>query len=126
MFEGSLVESRGLVASGTQRWTALGSLTLQCAVAGLLIAFPMIRPESLSVTPGVPQLTIPLPVKPPVPVVREAATATSSAMNVPATAVQQTEATQRFVFHRLGVGNDGPAPTFDTSLPFGPGGGGPA
>ncbi|HEX9198290.1 MAG TPA: energy transducer TonB, partial [Acidobacteriaceae bacterium] len=47
-------------------------------------------------------------------------------MNVPATAVQQTEATQRFVFHRLGVGNDGPAPTFDTSLPFGPGGGGPA
>ena len=127
MFEGSLVESRGLVASGTQRWTALGSITLQCAVAGLLIAFPMIRPESLSVTPGVPQLTIPLPVKPPVPVqpVRAEA-ATSSAMNVPATAVQQTEATQRFVFHRLGSGNEGPAPTFDTSLPFGPGGGGPA
>ena len=60
MFEGSLVESRGLVVSETQRWTALGSLTLQLALAGLLLAIPLVvlvtwgnlRPDQISFLPA--------------------------------------------------------------------------
>ena len=39
MFEGSLVESRGLVVSDTQRWTALGSLTFQWRWRGCCLRF---------------------------------------------------------------------------------------
>jgi len=65
MFVGTLVESRGLAVSGTQRWTALGSLTIQCAVAGLLLAIPLVRPEVLPLLGVAPQVELPLPVKPP-------------------------------------------------------------
>jgi periplasmic protein TonB len=85
MFEGSLVESRGLVASGTARWTALGSITLQCAVAGLLIAIPLFHPEGLPTLSDAPRLLVPLPPKPPVvPIQVEHTTASSEAMSVPA------------------------------------------
>ncbi len=60
MFEGSLVESRGLIASETQKWTALGSLTVQCAVAGLLIAIPLLRPQMLGIPAVAPPLEMPL------------------------------------------------------------------
>ena len=127
MFEGSLVESRGLVVSGTQRWTALGSLTLQCALAALLLTIPLIRPEVLPPISVAPQLTVPLPVKPQVPMVQTKMTAaSSSAMSVP-TAAPQSSATQQLVFPRPGAATDGNAPPMVTSLPFGPGGpGGPA
>jgi protein TonB len=120
MFEGSLVESRGLVVSGTQRWTALGSLTLQCAVAALLIAFPMVRPGSLPMTSNVPRLTMPMPVKPAVVPVRVDTQASSStAMSAPT--APQTEATQRFVFPHPGTATEGPAPAFDPNLRMGTG-----
>lgn len=66
MFEGSLIESRGLVGTGTERWTALGSMTVQCAVAGLLIAIPLLRPEVLPVPRIAPPLALPFLRKPPV------------------------------------------------------------
>ena len=59
MFEGSLVESRGLVASRTQRWSAAGSLMLQCAMAALLIAVPMMRPQMMAVSVASPRITVP-------------------------------------------------------------------
>jgi protein TonB len=59
MFEGSLVESRRLIASKTQKWTALGSLALQCAIAAVLIAIPVIRPEVLPIKAPPPQITVP-------------------------------------------------------------------
>jgi hypothetical protein len=120
MFEGSLVESRGLVVSGTQRWTALGSLTLQCAVAGLLIAFPMVRPGSLPITSNVPRLTMPMPVKPAVVPVR-VDTQASSSTAISAPASPETEATQRFVFHHPGIATEGNAPAFDPNLRMGTG-----
>ena len=70
MFEGSLVESRGLVVSSTQRWTALGSLTFQLAVAGLLLAIPLVRPQVLPPFMVAPHLELPMLVKPPAPVVQ--------------------------------------------------------
>lgn len=129
MFEGCLVESRGMAVSSTQRWTALGSLTFQLAVAGLLIAIPQVRPQALPTISAAPQLELPLPMKPPVPVVQtRAAGSSANTMSLPA-AAPQVAATQRFVFPRLGDLNAGPAPAFEPNLPFGmggPGGNAPA
>jgi periplasmic protein TonB len=84
MFEGSLVESQGRVITASERWTALGSMTLQCAIAGLLIAVPLMRPETLSMVRDVPKLFVPLVPKPPVQVQRvEPAASSSTAMSVP-------------------------------------------
>jgi protein TonB len=115
MFERSLVESNGLVASGTQKWTALGSLTMQCAVAGLLIAIPTLRPDVLPMISNVPRLAVPLPMKPPVvQQPRRVEASSSNAMNVPVSAPAAT-ATRLFVFPHSGDVTDGPAPSLDTS-----------
>ena len=124
MFEGSLVESRGFAVSGTQRWTALGSLTFQCALAGLLLTIPLVRPEVLTPFSVAPELTVPLPVKPPAPMVHvQTAASSSAAMSVPAAAPQQTAATQRFIYPHPGDTSDSNAPVFVSTLPMGPGGG---
>ena len=47
MFEDSLVESRGFEVSSSKRWTTLGSIGLQVAVAGVVIALPLLHPEAL-------------------------------------------------------------------------------
>ena len=122
MFEGCLVESRGMAVSSTQRWTALGSLTFQLAVAGLLIAIPLVRPQALPTFSTAPQLELPLPMRPPVPVVQtRTAGGSATTMSVPA-AAPQTATTQRLEFPRLGDLNAGPAPAFDPNLRMGPGG----
>jgi periplasmic protein TonB len=122
MFEGSLVESRGLEATGTERWTALGSLTLQCALVAVLLTIPMVRPEVLRPISLLPRLTVPVPVKPPaLPVHVQATAAASSAMSVPSAAAPQAQATHRFVFPRPGATTDGTAPALITNLPFGSG-----
>jgi protein TonB len=126
MFEGSLVESRGLVVSGTQRWTALGSLTFQLAVAGLLLAIPLMRPQILPPFMVAPHVELPLPVKPPVPVVPMRATGSSATvMSVPS-AGPRMEATRRFTFPLPGAPEYGSAVPFDPTLPLGMGGSGPA
>ena len=98
MFEGSLVESRGLVASKTQKWTALGSLALQCAMAALLIAIPMLRPEVLPVSVMAPKITGPqIRQTQVVQEVARAAVHVAAAMSVPATA-PMVEQTRQLVF----------------------------
>ena len=67
MFEGSLVESRGLVRSGARKWTALGSLTVQCAAVGVVLLIPLLRPAALPFVSAAP-LAVPFQVKPPEPV----------------------------------------------------------
>jgi periplasmic protein TonB len=82
MFEDSLVESRGFEVSSSKRWTTLGSIGLQVAVAGVVIALPLLHPEALPFRFEAPRVLVPLVPKPPVPVERvqrEAAASPSSA-----------------------------------------------
>jgi periplasmic protein TonB len=115
MFEGTLVESRGLPGTGTERWTALGSMTVQLAVAGLLIAIPLLHPEALRMNPLAPPVALPLLHKPPVPVQVKTGVATT-AMSLPA-AAPQIQATRPLVFTHLGETAEGGPPL----LPIGPG-----
>ena len=68
MFEDSLVESRGFEVSSSKRWTTLGSIGLQVAVAGVVIALPLLHPEALPFRFEAPRVLVPLVPKPPVPV----------------------------------------------------------
>jgi protein TonB len=117
-----------MAISSTQRWTALGSLTFQLAVAALLFAIPLVRPQLLPTISTAPHLELPLPMRPPVPVVQTRPAAGSAThLAVPA-AAQQAAATQRLVFQRLDNLNAEPAPALGPNLPFGmggPGGGTP-
>jgi protein TonB len=125
MFEGNLIESRGLVVSQTQRWTALGSLTVQSAMAALLLMIPMLRPEMLPSISEAPRLAVPVPVRPPVvQQLARVANASSGAMSMPA-AGPVVEATRRFVFPQADGRPDGPAPAFDPGLRMGNGDPGP-
>ena len=65
MFEGTLVESRGLVASPTVRWTTAGSIVLQSAVALTLVILPLLRPEAIPFLHEAPQLIAPPAPRPP-------------------------------------------------------------
>lgn len=116
MFEGSLVESRSLLRSGTERWTALGSMTLQLAVAGLLIAIPLLRPDVLPLPRVTAPVALPFLQKPPAPVRANTTTAASRSVSLPA-AGSATPAGHPLVFSRRGgsAGDDAPA------VPFGPG-----
>lgn len=119
MFEETLVESRGLVGSETQRWTALGSLTVQCALAGLLIAIPLLRPEMLRMPSVAPPVAVPFLRKlPVVPVEVKTATSSSSAVSMPAAgpAVVGSKST---IWPRPGESPDGPAPIIDANLRMG-------
>jgi len=110
MFEGSLVESRGLVASKTQKWTALGSLALQCAIAAVLITIPMLRPEVLPLTVAAPHISVPeIRHTQVVQQVTRAAVRAAAAMSVPANA-PLIEQTPRLVFPQGAPADDNPAP----------------
>jgi protein TonB len=80
MFEDSLVESRVFHVCSSKRWTALASIGLQVAVAGVVITLPLLHPEALPFHVEAPKVLLPLMTKPPVPVerVEAAASATSS------------------------------------------------
>lgn len=67
MFEVSLLESRGLVVSRTQRWSAIGSAVFQLMLAALIVIVPLMRPQTLKLFTQAPHLTAPpMPVRPPV------------------------------------------------------------
>jgi periplasmic protein TonB len=121
MFEGSLVESRRMVVSGRQRWTALGSLTFQLAVAGLLLAIPLVRPQVLPPFSVAPRLELPAPMRPPAPVV-QARTAAASATAMSMAAGPQMAATQRFVFPIIGAPEYETVPAVEGNLRMGTGG----
>jgi periplasmic protein TonB len=84
MFEDSLVESRIGYVSSSNRWTALASISLQFAVAAVVIALPLLHPEALSFYPDTPKVVLPLSPKAPVTVVRvERASAASTGLAAP-------------------------------------------
>jgi len=86
MFEDSLVESRVGHVSASTRWTAFASISVQCALAGLVIALPLLHPEALSFHVDAPRVLMPLPPKPPIQIVRvqqAAASSTPSTVTVP-------------------------------------------
>jgi len=118
MFEGSLIESRGLVITRTQQWTTLGSITFQCALAGLLIAVPLLRPQALPTIPDALHLSLPLLQKPPVEQVQsKTSSASSTALSAPAaSATAASASTEIALWLRPGSLTDGPAPTFDPNL----------
>lgn len=70
MFEDSLVESRAGSVSANKRWTALASISLQFAVAGIVIVLPLLHPEALPFHTDTPKVLLALPPRPPVQVVR--------------------------------------------------------
>ncbi|WP_353067530.1 energy transducer TonB [Tunturibacter psychrotolerans] len=70
MFEDSLVESRVGEVSSSRRWTTVASITLQFAVAGLVIALPLLHPEAVSFEIEAPKILLPSPPKPSKPPVR--------------------------------------------------------
>jgi protein TonB len=70
MFEDSLVESRVLPISSRKRWTALASISLQFAVAAVVIALPLFHPEAMQFHEDSPKVLLPLLPKPPAPPVR--------------------------------------------------------
>ena len=122
MFEGSLVESRGLVDSGARKWTALGSLTVQLAAVGVVLLIPLLRPAALPFV-SAPPLAVPFRVKPPepVPVRASEAAASASAVSMPAAAMPVAESPgRRFVFQQ-GEPVEGPAPGIDPNLRMGGG-----
>jgi periplasmic protein TonB len=66
MFEDSLVESQVSHISSGKRWTALASVTLQCAVAATLVVLPLLHPERLVSRIDALPVFVPPPPKPPV------------------------------------------------------------
>ncbi|NYF89962.1 energy transducer TonB [Tunturiibacter empetritectus] len=70
MFEDSLVESRVAEVSSSKRWTTVASIGLQFAIAGLVIALPLLHPEALPFSIGAPKILLPLLPKPPAPPLR--------------------------------------------------------
>jgi protein TonB len=66
MFEDSLVESQVSHISSGNRWTALASITLQCAIAATLIVLPLLHPEQLTSRIENLPVFVPLAPKPPV------------------------------------------------------------
>jgi protein TonB len=110
MFEGSLVESRGLVGTGTQRWTAVGSLTLQCALAGLVIAIPLLRPQVMQIPALSAPLIAPFLRRPPIVVVRPVSTAANATMSLPAAGPAPIAAFGPTIWPHPGISADEPVP----------------
>jgi periplasmic protein TonB len=78
MFEDSLVESRVGQVSSSQRWSTLASVGLQIAVAGVVIALPLLHPEAVPFRLEEPKVWMPPVPKPPVPVVQVRSESSSS------------------------------------------------
>lgn len=121
MFVECLMESRGQVITRTQQWSTLGSVAFQCALAGLLVCYPLMRPQALIKVANTPRVEVSMPVKPVVVAVApsQASSTTSSAISVPmARAIETVVSTGARVFtftHSNGTG-DGPAPNIDTGF----------
>ena len=112
MFERSLIASQVQHASVEQRWTAAASITLQVAVAGLVIALPLFHHELLVLKSDPPKAFVHL--KPPViklvPVVAHAASAAPS-MSMPAQSARFEAPTSVPTIIRMGP-DDGPPRDF--------------
>jgi protein TonB len=83
MFEDSLVESRVGQVSLNKRWTMLASISLQVAVAGVVMVLPLLHPEVMPFRMEAPKVVMPLTPKPPVPVVERESAAAGSSVALP-------------------------------------------
>jgi protein TonB len=83
MFEDSLVESRVGQVSLSKRWTMLASISLQVAVAGVVMVLPLLHPEVMPFRMEAPKVVMPLMPKPPVPVVERESAASGSSVALP-------------------------------------------
>jgi periplasmic protein TonB len=117
MFEGSLVESRGFVVSGTKRWTTVGSAAFQFAVAGLLVAIPLLHPEILPTHFDPPALVAPITNPPVVQVKMQPASSSSTSVSVPASTVPATSV-RSALLHPSGA-EVGPEPAIATGIQLG-------
>jgi protein TonB len=59
MFEDCLVESAGVPASATKRWTAGAVTVFECAVLAVMVVLPLTHPERLMVKVSAPQVFVP-------------------------------------------------------------------
>jgi protein TonB len=78
MFEDSLMESRGCFASKSRRWITVGSVGLQCLIAGTMVLVPILRPEALPFRGLAPVVIVPVLKRPPVVVEHRQEVATRS------------------------------------------------
>jgi protein TonB len=83
MFEDSLVVSQVHHISSPERWTALASISLQFALAALVITLPFLHPEKLAFRTDAPRILMPLPLKPAVPIEHVQTSSASSGMTTP-------------------------------------------
>jgi protein TonB len=110
MFEDSLVESQISHVSSGQRWTALASITFQCAIGATLVVIPMLHPERLVLRMPSPQVLVPVPPKPPLRIERvQTSSAPSSTASI--SSVARTVSTRLFPSTDP-VAGDAPPATF--------------
>lgn len=83
MFEESLVASQIQAVSTAKRWTMAGSIVLQTALAAILVAFPLIHPEKLSVHIETPLVFTPPLRRPPLVIVETQTTNQESSSTTP-------------------------------------------
>lgn len=91
MFEDSLVVSQVRHTSLPERWTALVSISLQFALAALVIALPLLHPEKLAFVATTPRILMPPPPRPPIPI-QPAQAATASSDSPASTPIQTLHA----------------------------------
>jgi periplasmic protein TonB len=120
MFEGTLVESQGFAVSATKRWTAVGSVVVQCGIAALLVAIPLLRPEALPLLDAAPRMVVPLPVKPPMVRVKvDAAASSAAAVSLPA--ASPAPMTMPTLLHGVSLADPGPEPMAAAGIHMGSG-----
>jgi periplasmic protein TonB len=112
MFEGSLVESRGLVTSRTQRWSVFGSAAFQLMLATLIVVIPLMRPQSIKLLKEIPHLTAPvLPARPPVVVRTSTSNMTTAGPTAPSAPMQASSGTRLFPLNPgMPTEDSGPGP----------------
>ncbi len=109
MFEDSLVESAIGHISPRKRWTTFASICLQLTVAAAVVALPLLHPETLPFHVDSPKVMLPLPPKPPIPVVRvEHTAAVSTSIATPT--LSQPAITRSLSLSRDTAANDNPPP----------------
>ena len=114
MFEDSLVESRVGQIPSSKRWTTLASIGLQVAIAGVVIALPLLHPEALPFRLDTPKVSMPLMPKPPV-VVQAQSVASASSSSI------ATQSATRPLIATLSQGRDTGTNDPPSLAPFGNG-----
>jgi protein TonB len=111
MFERSLVISQENHASAGQRWTAVASITLQVGLAGVLIALPLLHPESLAFRVDSPKALMPNLKMPKVKQVIEARSV-SSVPAIPMVSLSSPFTAPRQIPSTISKGDDSPIQEF--------------